>query len=105
MFTDEEKVDVGYRTFVICVVNELFGRDHVEKLEHASFFKIVGRGACKHGHGVDAHFEAGGLSGADAGTLHSEVLVTEFHAVETFDCNVCDCGIEVFTKGDALLFS
>jgi hypothetical protein len=105
MFTDEEKVGVDYRTFVVRVVNELLGRDHVEELEHASFFKIVGCGACKHGHGVDAHFEAGGLSGADAGTLHFEVLVAEFHAVEAFYCNVCGCGVEVFAEGDALLFS
>jgi len=45
------------------------------------------------------------LSGADAGTLHFEVLVAEFHAVEAFYCNICDCGVEVFAEGDALSFS
>ena len=90
------------RTFIISVINQLLRRDHVKQLQHTSFFEVVRCSSRKHGHGINAHFQAGGLRDTDTGALHFKVLVAEFHAIETFYGDVGGGWVEVLTEGDTL---
>lgn len=68
-------------TFIFLVINQFFRRNHVQELENAAFLEVGRCGACKHRHGIDAHFEARGLRDANTGSLHFEVLIAQFHPI------------------------
>jgi hypothetical protein len=81
--------EAGKLALVVIVVDEFFGGYHVQELEHAAFFKIGGRGACEHGHGIYAHLETRCLRHADASALHFKIPVAELHAIQAFNGDVC----------------
>ena len=89
-------------TFVVFIIDELFGGDHVQKLQDAAFLEVIRGCTGKHRHGVHAHFEAGCLSYTNAGAFDFQMFVAEFHTVETFDRDVGGGWVDIFAESNAL---
>ena len=89
-------------TFIVVVVDQLLGRDHVEELQHPAVFHAVGGCTCKHGHGVHAHLQARSLRESDTRVSNFDSIAREVHAVQPFDCDTGHCGISVFAECNAL---
>lgn len=73
-------------TIIFFRIHQLLGRDHVEQLQHSADLQVGAGGSGHHGHGVDAHLDAGRLAHADGCALDlEEAAVSQLHAAQSLD--------------------
>ena len=78
-------------TFVVIVIHQFLCSYHIEQLYNRALLAVRGGRSRKHRHGIDTHLDSRDLFDADASLPDLELLLTEFHTVETVDRDVSDC--------------
>lgn len=90
-------------TFIVIVIHELLGCDHVKKLQNAACLNLIGSLRSKTADGSDANIKVGNLGRANASLGNSQLLASDIHAVQGIESRrVGRDWVLVFSKCNAL---
>lgn len=90
-------------TFVVIVVHELLGCDHVKKLQNTACLDLISSLRSKTADGSDADIEVGNLGRANASLGNSQLLASDIHTVQGIESRrVGRDWVLVFSKCNAL---